>query len=247
VIGRSRKPSAEGIDGAMEQDNRLRVRRLPAERLAYERLRALTEKIVGRHATISQRALADAVGVGRTMISSVLKGRATSIPTLHAIARALMLMVSSKDQRRLHHALPRTVPIIGKPSANPRDRLRHSSQPRDGVRPLDGSDSGLQREEEAPKRTAMARGLTPTERLAYEDLRTATVEVIGRYPTAQSVLTERLGAWQRPISSVLSGHVISVATLQAIALALMSAISPEDQRALQDQLARVLPLFVRKR
>ena len=73
----------------------------PAQRLAYEAMRLLTEEIGSRHPTIAQRVLADAVGVHQSTISSVLQGRMTSVVTLAQIARVVIPMVSDDDQRHL--------------------------------------------------------------------------------------------------------------------------------------------------
>ena len=43
--------------------------------------------------------MADAVGVGQTMISSVLSGRMISIPTSQAIALAILPSISVGDQQ----------------------------------------------------------------------------------------------------------------------------------------------------
>ena len=99
----------------------------PAQRLAYEALRLLTQEIVSRHPSIAQRVLADAVGVQQSTVSNTLKGRMTSVLTLAQIARVVMPMVSADDQRRLGDELARVMPIVRKPRATPPtlDRLRH--------------------------------------------------------------------------------------------------------------------------
>jgi hypothetical protein len=91
----------------------------PAERLAYERLRLLTEAIIARCPQISQRLLADAVGVAQPTVSTVLKARTASVVTLQAIGRALLPMVSANDQRRLLDELALVGAIVRKPHTTP--------------------------------------------------------------------------------------------------------------------------------
>ena len=91
----------------------------PAQRLAYEALRLLTQEIVSRHPSIAQRVLADAVGVQQSTVSNLLKGRMTSVVTLAQIARVIMPMVLDDDQRRLEDGVARVMPIIRKPGTAP--------------------------------------------------------------------------------------------------------------------------------
>jgi hypothetical protein len=86
----------------------------PAERLAYEALRVRAAAIVVQRGTIPQRVLADAVGVGQTMISSVLSGRMISIPTLQAIALAILPSISVGDRQRLREELNRVMAFVRK-------------------------------------------------------------------------------------------------------------------------------------
>jgi hypothetical protein len=86
----------------------------PKQRVAYDALRMLTAHVLAR-STVPQRVLAEAVGVKHSTISSVLKGRVTSVVTLAMIARVLMPMVADDDARRLQNALTLVEPFMRKP------------------------------------------------------------------------------------------------------------------------------------
>jgi hypothetical protein len=63
--------------------------------------------------------VADAVGVKQSTITTVLKGRQTSVVTLAMIGRVVMPMVSADDERRLQNALTLVEPLMRKPRPTP--------------------------------------------------------------------------------------------------------------------------------
>ena len=63
--------------------------------------------------------MADAVGVKQRTITTVLKGRQTSVVTLAMIGRVVMPMVSADDERRLQNALTLVEPFLRKPRPTP--------------------------------------------------------------------------------------------------------------------------------
>jgi hypothetical protein len=91
----------------------------PKQRVAYDALRRLTARVLARYPIIPQGVVADAVGVKQSTITTVLKGRQTSVVTLAMIARVVMPMVSSDDERRLQNALTLVELFMRKPRPTP--------------------------------------------------------------------------------------------------------------------------------
>jgi len=93
----------------------------------------------------------------------------------------------------------------------------------------------------------MARGLTPSQPAVYNALRTLTAQIIRRAAIPERVVAQELGVTQGMISGTLNGRMTSAVTLMEIARVIMSAISPDDQRALQEELDHVVPLIRKPR
>jgi predicted transcriptional regulator len=75
-------------------------------RREYDALRAFTLEMVAEY-DVAQRVLARAVGVRQPFISSVLKGKQVSLPTLEGIVRAITTSLRQADRDRLHQQLTR--------------------------------------------------------------------------------------------------------------------------------------------
>jgi len=91
----------------------------PEQRVAYEALRTLAVQVLAGYPAIPQGVIADAVGVKQSTITTVLKGRQTSVVTLAMIGRVVMPMVSADDERRLQNALTLVEPFLRKPRPTP--------------------------------------------------------------------------------------------------------------------------------
>jgi hypothetical protein len=94
----------------------------------------------------------------------------------------------------------------------------------------------------------MALGLTPDDRLAYDTLRTQIAQALSRYSIAQRVVADEVGVKQSTISSALAGRttsIVSIVTLAQIARVILPMLPADDQRRLQDDLARVVAIVRR--
>lgn len=86
----------------------------PAQRRAYDGLRALTARMLDNYPQFAQKALAAALGVNQSWISSVLKGKQISTVVLEGVVRLMLGVesVSVEDRRLLHDELKRALAVI---------------------------------------------------------------------------------------------------------------------------------------